>query len=181
LAKEWYDWLLKIAQAQNDSERIIEYARLLFIDNFRNEQDYYQILKQHVKHDSWKAFIEAVIQDITTKKQWLDTGLIASIFIKEEWWDRLLELVKKTPNLNTIDHYEKYLSKNYSNEIVELYSIGIMKYMKNSMGRDHYQNACRYIRKIIKLGARDKANEIISYLRNEYPKRKALMEELDKV
>lgn len=181
LAKEWYDWLLKIAQAQNDSERIIEYARLLFIDNFRNEQDYYQILKQHVKHDSWKAFIEAVIQDITTKKQWLDTGLIASIFIKEEWWDRLLELVKKTPNLNTIDHYEKYLSKNYSNEIVELYSIGIMKYMKNSMGRDHYQNACRYIRKIIKLGARDKANEIISYLRNEYPKRKALMEELNKV
>jgi hypothetical protein len=35
--------------------------------------------------------------------------------------------------------------------------------------------------RIIKLGARDKANEIISYLRTEYPKRKALMEELDKV
>ncbi len=181
LAKEWYDWLLKIAQAQNDSERIIEYARMLFIDNFRNEQDYYQILKQHVKPEKWVAFVESVIQDIITKKRWLDTGLIASIFIKEEWWDRLLELVKKTPDLNTIDHYEKYLSKNYSNEIVELYANGILKYMKNSMGRDHYQNACRYIRKIIKLGARDKANEIISFLRTEYPKRKALMEELDKV
>jgi uncharacterized Zn finger protein len=181
LAKEWYDWLLKIAQAQNDSEKIIEYARMLFIDNFRNEQDYYQILKQYVKPDKWNAFVEAVIQDITTKKRWLDTGLIASILIKEEWWNRLLELVKKTPDLNTIDHYEKYLSKNYSDEIVELYANGITKYMKNSMGRDHYQNACRYIRKIIKLGARDKANEIISYLRTEYPKRKALMEELAKV
>lgn len=181
LAKEWYDWLLKIAQAQNDSERIIEYARLLFIDNFRNEQDYYQILKQHVKPEKWVAFIESVIQDITTEKRWLDTGLIASIFIKEEWWDRLLELVKKSPDLNTIDHYGKYLSKNYSDEIVELYANGITKYMKNSMGRDHYQNACRYIRKIIKLGARDKANEIISYLRTEYPQRKALMEELAKV
>jgi len=181
LAKEWYDWLLKIAQAQNDSERIIEYARLLFIDNFRKEQDYYQILKQHVKPEIWNAFVESVIQDITTKKRWLDTGLIASIFIKEEWWDRLLELVKKSPDLNTIDHYETYLSKHYPNEIVELYASGILKYMKNSMGRDHYQNACRYIRKIIKLGARDKANEIISFLRTEYPKRKALMEELYKV
>lgn len=181
LAKEWYDWLLKIAQAQNDSEKIIEYARLLFIDNFRNEQDYYQILKQYVKTEKWTAFVEAVIQDITTKKRWLDAGLIASIFIKEEWWDRLLELVKKSPDLNTIDHYEKYLSKHYANEIVELYANGVLKYMKNSMGRDHYQNACRYIRKIIKLGARDKANEIISYLKTEYPKRKALMEELDKV
>lgn len=181
LAKEWYDWLLKIAQAQNDSERIIEYARLLFIDNFRNEQDYYQILKQHVKPEKWSAFVESVIQDITTKKRWLDTGLIASIFIKEEWWNRLLELVKKSPDLNTIDYYEKYLSKHYANEIVELYANGVLKYMKNSVGRDHYQNACRYIRKIIKLGARDKANEIISFLRTEYPQRKALMEELDKV
>lgn len=181
LAKEWYDWLLKIAQAQNDTDRIIEYARLLFIDNFRNEQDYYQILKQYVNPEKWTAFVEIVIQDITNKKRWLDTGLIASIFIKEEYWDRLLELVRKTPDLNTIDHYEKYLSKHYANDIVALYSIEILNYMKNSMGRDHYQNACRYIRKIIKLGARDKANEIISYLRSEYPKRKALMEELDKV
>ncbi len=181
LAKEWYDWLLKIAQAQNDSEKIIEYARLLFIDNFGNQQDYYQILKQHVKPEKWGAFIEAVIQDITTKKRWFDTDLIASIFIKEQWWDRLFELVKNSSDLNIIKQYEKYLSKDYSNEIVELYANDILKYMKNNMGRAHYQNACRYIRKIIKLGARDRANEIISYLRNEYPKRRALMEELDKV
>jgi len=181
LAKEWYDWLLKIAQAQNDSVKIIEYARLLFIDNFRNEQDYYQILKQHVKPEEWNAFIEAVLQDITTKGRWTDASLIASIFIKEGWWDRLLEMVKKSPNLTTIEHYEKYLSKHYADEIVELYANGILNYMKNSMGRDHYQNACRYIRKIIKLGARGKANDIIAYLRSEYPKRKALMEELDMV
>lgn len=180
LAKEWYNWLLKIAQAQNDTEKIIEYARLLFIDNYRKEQDYYQILKQHVKPENWTAFIEAVIQDITAKRQH-DTSLIASIFIKEEWWDRLLELVKKSPDFITIDYYEKYLSKHYRNEIVELYEIGILKYIKNSIGRDHYQNVCRYIQKIIKLGAREKANEIISFLRKEYPKRKALMEELDKV
>lgn len=181
LAKKWYDWLLKIAQAQNDSEKIIEYARLLFIDNFMNEQDYYQILKKHVKPEEWSEFVEAMIQDITTKKRWPDMNLIAGIFIKEEWWDRLLELVKMSPDLKTIDNYEKYLSKNYTNEIVELYANEILSYMENNMGRGHYQNACRYIRKIIKLGAREKANEIISYLRNEYPKRKALMEELNKI
>ena len=181
LAKKWYDWLLKIAQAQNDSEKIIEYARLLFIDNFMNEQDYYQILKKHVKPEEWSEFVEAMIQDITTKKRWPDMNLIAGIFIKEEWWDRLLELVKMSPDLKTIDNYEKYLSKNYTNEIVELYANDILIYMENNMGRGHYQNACRYIRKIIKLGAREKANEIISYLRNEYPKRKALMEELNKI
>lgn len=181
IAMEWYDWLLKIAQAQNDSERIIEYARLLFIDNFKKEQDYYKILKQHVKPEEWVAFVESIIKDITTKNQWLDTDLIASIFIKEEWWDRLLELVKKSPDLNTIEYYEKYLSKHFAGEIVELYANCILEYIEKNMGRNHYQNACRYIRKIMKLGARDKANGIISFLRAEYPKRKALMEELNKV
>ncbi|MFC2138621.1 SWIM zinc finger domain-containing protein [Bacteroidota bacterium] len=181
LAKEWYDWLLKIAQAQSNTEKIIEYARYLFIDNFRNEQDYYQILNQNVKPEIWNNFIEGVVQDITTKKRWLDTGLIADIYIKEEWWDRLLELVKKTPDLNTIEHYEKYLSKNYVTEIIDMYANAIIKYMKNSMGRNHYQNACRYLRRIIKLGGRNKANEIIALLRAEYPKRKALMEELIRV
>jgi len=181
LAKEWYDWLLKIAQAQNEIEKIIEYARLLFVDNFRHEQDYYKILKLHVEPEKWNSFVEAIIEDISKKKHWVDTDLIAKIFIKEEWWSRLFELVKKSPTLTTIEHYEKYLSKHYADEIVELYAIGITNYMKNNMGRDHYQNACRYIRKIIKLGARKKANEIISYLRNEYPKRKALLEELSKI
>ncbi|HKK68796.1 MAG TPA: hypothetical protein VJ946_11305, partial [Bacteroidales bacterium] len=48
LAKEWYDWLLKIAQEQGNTAKIVEYARYLLIDNFRDEQDYYQIVKEHV-------------------------------------------------------------------------------------------------------------------------------------
>ena len=178
---EWYDWLLKIAQAQNDSEKIVEYARILFIEDFRNEQDYYRILEKHVNPDKWNEFVEAIIQDISTKNRWNDTGLMAKIFIKEKLWGRLLELVKKSPDLSTIDCYKKYLSKDYPDELAELYADGVLKYMKESMGRNHYQNACRYLRRVIKLGAREKANEVISYLRSEYPKRKALMEELDRV
>jgi uncharacterized Zn finger protein len=181
LAKEWYDWLLKIAQAQNDSEKTIEYARLLFIDNFRNEQDYYQILKQNIAPEKWNEFVEGMLHDILSQKRWTDTSLMASIFIKEEWWERLLDLVKKTPELNVIDQYGKYLVKNYAQELIELYANGVLKYLKNSMGRDHYKNACKYIRKIIKLGSRKKANEIITYLQIEYPKRKALMEELNQI
>ena len=182
LAKEWYDRLLQIAQAQNDAEGICKYARILLIENFGNQQDYYQILKQHIKPAEWNSYIEAAIQDISTQqKRWPNTDLIASIFIKEEWWNRLLELVKQTPGFSTIDHYEKYLSKDYANEIAELYTTGILRYMKNSIGSEHYQNACKYIRKIRQLGAMERADKIISHLRNEYPKRRALIEELDKL
>ena len=49
------------------------------------------------------------------------------------------------------------------------------------MGRDNYQTACRYIRQLNKMGEFEKAYQIIKQLRELYYKRKALMEELDKI
>ena len=181
LAKEWYDWLLKIAQAQKDTPKIIEYARYLLVDNFRNEQDYYQILKEHVKPEEWDAIINAIIHEIKAKRRWYDTGLVATIYIREEKWDKLWEMVKENPDLSFIERYETYLSKRYSDEMVDLYTSQILDYLNHNMGRDHYQTACRYIRRMIKLGGKTKADNLIAQLRILYAKRPALMQELDRV
>ena len=181
LAKEWYDWLLKIAQEQKDTPKIIEYARYLLVDNFRNEQDYYQILKDYVKPEDWEAVINAIVHEIKAKRRWYDTGLVGSIYIKEEKWDKLWEMVKENPDLSTIERYETYLSKHYSDELVDLYANQILDYLNRNMGRDHYQTACRYIRRMIKLGGKTKADKLIAQLRTLYAKRPALMQELDRV
>jgi len=181
LAKEWYDWLLKIALAQDNTERIIEYARYLFIDNFRSEQDYYQVLKEQVEPGNWNDFVEGIIEDIHSKKRWLDPHLLGSIYIREEWWERLLNLIRNSPGLRTIEQYEKYLSSIYSNELAILYASAIEEYLENNVGRNHYQTACRYLRRMIKIGEREQANNTISKLRESYPNRRALMEELNKV
>ena len=181
LAKEWYDWLLKIAQAQKDTPRIIEYARYLLIDNFRNEQDYYQILKEHVKPEDWDAVINAIVHEIKAKRRWYDTGLVGTIYIREKKWDKLWEMVKENPTLSTIEQYESHLSKHYADEMVDLYASRILDYLERNMGRDHYQTACRYIRRMIKLGGKAKADNLIAQLRTLYTKRPALMQELDRV
>ena len=181
LAKEWYDWLLKIAQATNDKEKIIEYARYLLIDNFRHEQDYYQILKQFIPSEKWNHYVENIIKDIKAQNRWTGSSHIYNIYIREEWWDKLLEIVKQSPDLNTISSYEQYLAKDYSPELVEMYSIAIINYLEHNMGRKHYKLACRYLRRIIKLGGRKKTNELIEKFRKDYPKRKALIEELNNV
>jgi len=53
--------------------------------------------------------------------------------------------------------------------------------MERNVSRNYYQNACRYLRKMIKMGAREKANFVIGQLKALYPNRKALMEELQNV
>ena len=181
LVKNWYNWLLKIAQTQNNTSKIIEYSRFLFIDNFHPEQDYYQLLKQEVEQNKWNDFLEEIIREITPKAGWKYNELIRKIFINEKWWDRLLLMLKENVSLQNIENNEKYLSKDYAQELTQFYSERLVKYVDRNMGRNHYQTACRYLRRMKKLKGNEKVNELIEHFRKTYPKRKALLDELNRV
>ena len=53
--------------------------------------------------------------------------------------------------------------------------------LKKYIGRNHYQTACRYLRRMKKLDGNDKVNELIELFRKQYPQRKALIDELTRV
>ena len=181
LVASWYDWLLKIAESQNDTERIILYARYLLLKSYNPKRDYYQILKEIVPTEEWTNLVEAIVQEAMERKPYYRTDLVASIFIREEWWSRLLDLVKKEYTLDQLAKYEKLLAQHFPSELADLYAERIIRYIENHVGRSHYRTACKYIRKMIKLGAREKADEVISQLRQTHYRKKALMEELDNV
>jgi hypothetical protein len=181
LVQEWYDWLLKIAQAQNDCENIIDHARKLYIDGFRHEQDYYGLMKQHVAPDRWANFVEELIGDVAAKSWGYPAGRIAEIYVREGWYDRLLEMLKTSPSLESLERYEKYLKRDYADELAMLYADAVIKFVRDNTGRQYYKTAAKYLRRIKKLGSPEKASEIVETLRSEYPQRRALQEELDSV
>lgn len=178
---DWYDWLLKIAESQNDTERVILYARYLLLESHNPKRDYYQILQATVPPEEWTDFVEAIVQETMERKPYYGVDFVASIFVREEWWSRLFELVKKECSLDRLAKYEKPLAKHFPNELADLYAERIIRYIENHVGRNHYRTACKYIRRMIKLGAREKADEVISQLRQTHYRKKALMEELDNV
>ena len=181
LVMEWYNWLLKIAQAQNDRENIINISRLLFIDGFRHEQDYYDLMKQHLPADEWTDFVEGLIKDVDRKGRGYPAGRIADVYVREGWYARLLELIRDSPSLKELERYEPHLKKDYANDLAILYADAVVKYVRENIGRQHYKTAAKYLRRIKKLGAPEKANEIVEKLRVEYPQRRALQEELELV
>ena len=182
LVVEWRDWLLKIAQAQGDRDLVIQHARQLFLGSNCFQEKYYTILKTQIEPERWVSFVEELLREIErSRKPYLPTELISGIFISEGWTERLLNLVGQSPNLYTIDKYASYLSEKYAAELVALYARAVSDYLKEKVGRDHYQEACRYLRRMIKLGGRAKVTELIADFRQRYPQRRALMEELERV
>ncbi len=66
-------------------------------------------------------------------------------------------------------------------ELAQLYEVCIIEYLKQNVSRSHYQTACKYLRRMIKLGEKERVKFLIENFKNQYSQRKALLEELDKV
>lgn len=183
LATDWYRFLLKIAQAENEVSEIIKQATYLFVNDFRSEEDYFEIMRENTPDERWNSDVEKLINHIKTqsKNTWNARGLIRKIYIKQQWWNRLFELLKQTESLENIENEEQYLAKDYASELIQMYSSRLTKYVDKFIGREHYQKACRYLRRMKKLGGETEVNILIQHFRKTYPMRKALMDELNKV
>ena len=181
LADTWVDWLLKIALVQKDQEAIIYNARYLFGKANRDHKQYYKILQKFVAPEKWKLFIDEMILEIYSRQRWDDSRLVAWICIQEERWKQLLEACSKNFTLRGIQEYETFLASRYPEEMAGLYKRGILELLDRHTGRNHYQEAARFIRRMKKLGAGKQADELIQYLQRTYPQRRALLEELERV
>lgn len=186
LVYDWYRHLLDIARllhkessGQNNKEKIIEYARILFLNSMYEKQPYYDLLKKQVPANQWTDFVEDLITDIKKKNRWFDFNLIAQIYINEQWWDRLFEWVMEDPTLEKVESYEKYLSKDYAPEIAALYEQEILSLLEDNTGRKYYRKACRFINKMKTLGSQNEAKQLVKKLKTTYSNRPALIEELN--
>lgn len=183
---QWHEWLLKVAQARQDKKQIIQLARHLFLSNTWGNEVYYKLMKQHVPHEEWEAFVQEVIKEVNSRKHWDNTTIIADIYVREQKWDQLMALLqaqhtRRSLDLSYIARYESYLAKDFPAELVEMYEDGILKQMEFASSREEYRNLCSYIRRINQLGAVEEAEAIVQALREAYPRRRAMLDELSKV
>ena len=138
-------------------------------------------MKKYVPAADWKVFFEQLVADRIKSEQWVSFYTIADMYTWENQWEKLLSLLIKNPSIDNISHVEKYLAKQNAEQLVDLYSKEIQVFIEKNISRSHYRTACKYIRRMKKLGGQDKTEELIAFLRSTYPQRRALMEELDKV
>lgn len=184
LADDWRNYLLTAYQQTGDIKNTIQLARYFFIhSNGRHHplKYYYDLLKSLIPNDQWHDYLEGLIDDIKKDSRWIDYNRISQLYIWEAYWNKLFELLRKNASFERITGAEQYLAGSYSNELATLYRELIFAHLKRNMGREHYQAACQYIRRMIKLGAHSMATDLVQELKALYPARRALLEELGRV
>ncbi|HNY01123.1 MAG TPA: SWIM zinc finger family protein [Bacteroidales bacterium] len=181
LADTWVDWLLQIALKQKDRKEAIARARYLLVQPNRDHSRYFTILKSQIVANEWSSFIDDLITQLSERGRWSDSPFLAWVCIREERWKTLLEVCGKNFTLLGLQEYEKYLADLYPVELSDIYRRRIIELLERHADRNHYREAAQAIRRMRKIGASSQADELMQQLRDKYPLRKALMEELERV
>lgn len=184
LAADWKNYLLTMYLQTGDKEQIIRLARYFLLQHYlryQPRQFYYDLLKSYIPQEQWVAYMDGIIAEICQENKYGAFQPVAEIYIWEKQWDKLLAWIRQYPDFYHIEQTEPYLKEMYPQELAALYRDTILKYLERNVGREHYQKCCQYLRRMIKLGARPMATELITQLQTQYRNRRALLEELSKV
>ena len=184
----WQNYLLQLAVLENDSKSIIHYAEELWLKGYPFYQpeegeiiyDYYALLKVTVGEKNWPDYIQDFAAKLREHSSWFSDSY-ANLCIREKWWNKLLDYVAEQHDARFIKEYEKYLKIDYRDQLVYLYRDCIYRKLERGIGRNIYQEICSYLRHMKRLGRKDIVLETIADLRSKYPRRPALMDELDNV
>ncbi len=177
---DWQELLLEIAKARHDTESVIKYARLLYMGHHRNQSVMYQTMKSAVGAENWESFVEELIRD-HQKMHWVEVDRVARIYREEGWKRRLMDLLNQHASLSRLQEYERILVPDYADEILVLYRNVLAEGLVHHKERKRYQETAQTIRKVKKWAGPAAVAGIIAELRERYPNRPALLEELDRV
>lgn len=180
LVMEWLKVLLTVAERERDTAQIRDYAQKLFFE--RGEFEYYEKVKKSYDTVQWQEALPKLLEALQHANNWARSErTFAEIFVREEMWDTLLTFLKEHPSRDMLDRCYPHLASRYPDELSVLYERVCRVLLKDVSGRGQYQDACQILRRMKKLGAKERVQELVAEFQTVYKNRRALREELLKV
>ncbi|NUU61572.1 hypothetical protein [Paenibacillus agri] len=177
LVNEWKAYQYEIYGLTNQLEKQIEIAEEFVLDG---EYLYYSRLKGLYSADDWKIAYERLLNELNkSDRSWSADSLYRRILVEENETQRLFNYVKEYKRA-VLEYYPHLVSK-YADDVFALFSQLILEETAVSSNRKEYQKVCGMIRHLIKAGGKLQAEMIIEQLCNDYPKRSAMIDELQKI
>lgn len=192
LVKEWEVLLLHIYELNRDSNTAREFLEKFAFDSPFNEE-YYHRWKKSFTEQEWPAILEKKIdeiQEVTMQDKqiikWYNPEYallmrLGPLFVEEQMFDRLIQLIKKQSNLDIILQYHKYLYNLYPQELYDLYDPLLDNYAESTDERREYRLLLEVVGMIYKTIPQSR-EKIIDKLNNwliTYKRRPAMLDEIN--
>ena len=180
LVCNWLEEKIAIYRQVNDVASLIETAKELFIRE-DGDMKYYLLLKNYVPADSWKTFLDGVIQQVVVSSScpFLYRENLAKIYIEEKNDERLLTHLQQIEGerLEWLMQFAIHLKGRYSKEMLELFVADLRQYAGQHVGREYYEYIAKVLHKMLHFKNGDKAVQaLVEDFRIRYRRRPVMIE-----
>lgn len=184
LVSDWHKWKYKAYRATGDRNNELQLARHFFFkggiwgETEYTMQSMYSMLKSLVPHEEWGKYAKTLISEAESKK---DIVHLLYIYTQEGMWQEYMDYIRKNPDISNIDKAPIEVKKLFKGEIVKLYATAVRNYFKHASNRDSYREGVECLRKLLKYGGTNEAQQIVTEQKSRTPRRPALIDELSKL
>lgn len=182
LALDFAKQLITVAQAQHDQAGLVKWASCVFLG--RGDFEYFSLIKLSVDASTWQEAVNDLLRQITQGRHPHAGAFVAAqILAQERPIAQLYDFLRSTPYAYSLaSTYESLLKQDFAQGVADIYEQEVHKKLSGyGLDRKLYQEVCRILRRIKKLGFPDQVEAIVSQLKAAFPKRPALYEELERV
>lgn len=158
----------------NRMDEAKECAYKLAIDG---EMFYYRLLKQMCSTQEWEQLCPKMLDALEKKDPYRSS--YQEVLVEEQQWPRLIQSIEKRPE--TIKQYYPDVKAVDPERANILYTRLIMRSAQAAKNRPAYKGVVSLIKKFAKLNNKASAETIVHTLIHLYPKKPALLDELESI
>jgi tetratricopeptide (TPR) repeat protein len=196
IVTEWEKNRLVILELEGDVSGVRALTKSLIFDSFFSLK-YYQKWKATFTPVELVSAIEGFINEriqLLEKRYQNKMGYygkihppildnLAGIYFEEKYFDRVLELVRKEKTLESVLQFHKQLVPVFPDELLQIYLPLLEREGDMASERRMYANLAKNMKNLIKdmPKGKNQIQNIAEKLKSKYPRRPAMLEELNKV
>lgn len=171
---DWNNTLFDVYMEAGVIDKQIEQAKkILFLGN----EEYWDVLKRlYQSQGIWESQKLNLLKELKQSKY---SECYRAVLVEENEKELLLEAVTENPY--NLFYYGQFLVMDYPNEIYELCANYIREKCAQATDRRLYKKVCKDLLQLIKWKGNAAAKMLVDEFKAAYPRRSALLDELQKV
>lgn len=183
--RDWKERKLEIYESNKDRPNMVRMYREMFMEAYHSDvMTYYHKLKKSVARKEWLQYRDELLK---AKRNFSDSAdsPLAEIYVEDKLIDRLYQhLLHANHNLlSALERWAKLLTAEQQETLVARLEPMMMRSLGYQPTRKTYQDLAWRIGRIKRVCPAGKAlaQKVVAFYLEEYPKRPALREELEKI
>ena len=169
--------LLLIAQGHGDQKTVVQLSRKHLLET--GDLAFFEKCKAHFEGD-WQVFVQEILADLIRLPRFAEhIGTIATILGREGRQEELLKLLDNQQSLELLFGFDHFLLNTHPREVTALYDQLLKTYLSDHLGLQAARTLRSVLHHLQQSGAPGLADQLAVSIRQAFPNRAFLFEELE--